>query len=240
MPPRPLTRSWFFTWMGLLALFAITVGFGRTYAAPMMRGTFEAPLIVHIHGVFALAWVLLFFAQPLLLRSGNPGAHRKLGSIGLPLALGVAGTMVPVGLHQAIRDANADFGPIAISSLLGTITSAILFIVLVIAGIAARRDREAHPRWLLLATLLVIWPAWFRFRHWFPQIPHPEVWLGVALPMAWVVVAMIRDRFVRGAVHPVLLFAGSALILEQSLEIILFDGPAWRATAGAIFDWMRA
>ena len=205
----------------------------------MMRGTFVGPRILHVHGAFALAWVLLFVAQPLLIRWRAFSAHRTLGYLGLPLALAVAGTMIPAGLYAAIRDSDAGLGSVAISSLLGVITSAILFVALVAAGVVARRNREAHSRWMLLATLLVIWPAWFRFRHWFPQVPHPDFWFGVALPMAWVVVAIIRDRVVRGAVHPVLLFAGTGLILEQGFELFAFDTPWWRATADALFMWLR-
>jgi len=225
--------------MGAVAVFSICVGFGRTYAAPMMHGTFVGPRILHVHGAFALAWVLLFVAQPLLIRKGAFSAHRALGYVGLPLALAVAGTMVPAGLYATIRDVQAGLGSVAISPLLGVVTSAVLFVALVAAGLVARRDREAHPRWLLLATLLVVWPAWFRVRHWFPQIPHPDLWFGVVLPMAWVMVAIIRDRVVRGAVHPVLLFAGTGLILEQGFELFAFDTPLWRATAGALFVWLR-
>jgi hypothetical protein len=224
--------------MGAIALFSICVGFGRTYAAPMMRGTFTGPTILHIHGACALAWVLLFIAQPLLIRWRFYRAHRTLGYFGVPLALAVAVTMVPAGLYATNRDVAAQ-GPVAISSLLGDLTSAILFVGLVVAGVVARRDREAHPRWMLLATLLVVWPAWFRFRHWFPQVPRPELWFGVVVPMAWVVVAIIRDRVGRGAVHPVLLFAGTALILEQAFELLAFDTPLWRATANALFVWLN-
>jgi len=225
--------------MGLVAVFAVCIGFGRTYAAPMMHGTFTGPSILHVHGAFALAWVLLFVAQPLLIRRGAVSFHRALGCVGLLIALAVAGTMVPAGLYATIRDAQAGLEHVAISSLLGVVTSAIMFVMLVVAGVAARRDRQAHPRWMLLATLLVIWPAWFRFRHWFPEVPRPELWFGVVLPMTWVMIAIIRDRFVRGTVHPVLLFAGTGLILEQSFELFAFDTPLWRSTAEALFAWLR-
>jgi len=224
--------------MGLVAVFSICFGFVRTYAAPMVHGTFVGPRILHLHGAFALTWVVLFVAQPLLIRWGAFYAHRWLGYLGLPIALAVAGTMVPAGLYATIRDAQAGMGSVAISSLIGVVTSAILFVALVAAGIVARRDREAHPRWLLLATLLVIWPAWFRFRHWFPQAPRPELWFGFVLPMAWIMIAIVRDRFVRGAVHPVLLFAGTGLILEQGFELFAFDTPLWRTTAGVLFVWL--
>jgi hypothetical protein len=225
--------------MGGVALFAICVGFSRTYVGPMMRGDFVGPRILHIHGAFALAWILLFVAQPLLVRWRALRVHRALGCIGLPLALAVAVTMIPAGVYQAARDAGTGGGLTAISTLLGVVTSAFLYVALVTAGVLARRDREAHPRWLLLATLLAIWPAWFRFRHWFPQVPHPDIWFGVVLPMTWVVVAMIRDRIVRGAAHPVLLYAGTGLILEQGFEVMMFDTPLWRAMAGALFAWLH-
>ena len=34
----------------------------------MSRGTFSALWVVHLHGAFALSWVLLFLAQPVLVR----------------------------------------------------------------------------------------------------------------------------------------------------------------------------
>jgi hypothetical protein len=86
--------------MGVVALLAICVGFGRTYAVPMMRGTFGGPRVLHIHGAFALAWVLLFIAQPLLVRWRLYRAHRALGYVGLPLALAVAVTMESMRTKQ--------------------------------------------------------------------------------------------------------------------------------------------
>lgn len=233
------TRPWFFTAMGAVALFAVCVGFGRTYAAPMLLGTFTGPNVLHIHGAFALAWVLLFLLQPLLIRWRSVALHRTLGLLGLPLALGVAVTMVPAGLFQVERDLAAGFGPEAVSGLLGVFTSGLLFTALVTAGIVARRQREAHARWMLLATLLVVWPAWFRFRHWFPWVPRPEFWFGVVIPMGWVVVAMVRDYRLRGVMHPVLAYAGMALIMEQAFELVAFDSPWWRAASEALYAWLR-
>lgn len=224
--------------MGGVALLAVAIGFGRTYAAPMARGTFDAPGWVHVHGALALAWVVLFAAQPLLVWRRQLGWHRRVGRLGLPLAVGVALTMVPAGVFQATRDAAAGAGAAGISSLLGVFTSGALFVALVAAGIATRRDREAHARWLLLATLVVVWPAWFRFRHWFPGVPRPDVWFAIVLAYLWIAVAIVRDRVVRGAVHPVLLWGGAAVVLEQSLEVVAFDAPWWRAAAHALHAWV--
>ncbi|MEZ4455859.1 MAG: hypothetical protein R2882_04780 [Gemmatimonadales bacterium] len=235
-----LIGRWFYVAMAVITLVAVAVGFGRTYAAPMATGVFNGPTILHVHGAFALSWVLLFLSQPLLIRFSQPVLHRRLGRLGLPLAVGVATTMVPAGVYQATRDAAAGAGATGISSIVGVLTSGILFVTLVSCGILARRDREAHARWLLLATLVVAWPAWFRWRHWFPSVPRPDIWFAVVIPYLWVGVAMLRDRALRTAVHPVLKFAGVAVVLEQSLEVVAFDTPPWRAVAQLLYAWLHA
>ena len=57
-----------FVAVGVLALSAVLLGFGRTYALPLSRGTFAPPWLVHLHGAFARSWVPLFLAQPMLVR----------------------------------------------------------------------------------------------------------------------------------------------------------------------------
>ena len=238
-PMKRLTRDWFYVAMAAITLLAIAVGFGRTYAAPMVAGTFHGPMALHVHGAFALGWVLLFLAQPLLVRGRRIAAHRRVGRIGFPLAVGVAVTMVPAGVHQVTRDLADGVGEEAVSAMVCVVTSAVMFVVLVACGIVARRDREAHARWLLLATLLVAWPAWFRWRHWFPSVPRPDIWFGVVIPDSWILIAMLRDRITRGGVHPVLGIAGSAIVLENWFEVLAFDTQPWRDVAHAIYGWLH-
>jgi hypothetical protein len=233
-----MKRPWFYTVMGCVALCAVGVGFGRTYAVPLARGTFDAPAVVHVHGAFAMAWVLLFVAQPLLVRWRRLRWHRQIGRLGVPLAIGVAVTMIPAGFFQATRDAQAGAGPTGISTLLGVFTSGALFVTLVSAGILTRNNREAHARWMLLATLVVIWPAWFRFRHYFPSVPRPDLWFAIVLAYIWIPVAAVRDRLVRGSVHPVLAWGGLGVIAEQYFEVLAFDSPWWRAIAHALYGWI--
>ena len=67
----------FYPAFGLLGLLVVAIGFGWTYAVPMVRQTFEAPWYVHLHGASALAWVLLFIAQPFLVRARRTPLHRR-------------------------------------------------------------------------------------------------------------------------------------------------------------------
>ena len=50
---------------------------------------------------------------------------------------------------------------------------------------------------------------------------------------------MLRDKRLRGAGHPVLLFGGGAVILERSLEVVAFDTHPWFATAQLLYDWLQ-
>lgn len=234
------TRGWsgrtpLFLIMGGVALSATLLGFGKTYFGPVSRGEFSGSWLLHLHGALAMGWVLMFALQPILVHTRRLSWHRQLGRVAVPLALAVAFTMIPAGLTQVRRDLALGVGQTAISTLLGVFTSGLLFVGLVVAGYRTRRTPEAHARWMLLATVVVIWPAWFRFRHWLPWVPRPEISLALVLADVWIVLAMIHDRVVRGAVHPVLLWGGLFVIFEQIAELLLFDSPPWRALAH--FAW---
>lgn len=229
--PRPR----FFLVMGWTALAVALLGFARTFFAPLGQGTFEAPPEAFLHAGFTFGWVLLFATQPTLAAFRRYGAHKLLGAAGAVLAVGVAVTGVAVGAWAARRDFDAGGGPTAVSTVLGPVLTMGMFLGLVAAGVAFRRRPETHKRLMLLATILVLWPAWFRFRHYFPDVPRPELVFGVAAAQSLTVLAMLRDRLALGRIHPVLAWLGPILIVEQFVETLLFDSPPWRAVAGWIF-----
>lgn len=229
--------SGFFMGMALLGLAVALAGFSRTYFVPVAAGTFDAPLVVHLHGAAAFAWVLLFVLQPTLIRAGRYDVHVRTGALGSVIALVVAATAIPVGLYVVERDL-AGFGPVAVSSLLGVVTAMSLFLALVAAGVACRDRPAVHKRLMLLATIVVLWPAWFRLRHWFPDVPRPEIWFGVVAAYSLVPIAMIRDRIVEGRVHPVWLWVGLPVVGEQTAEAFLFDSSPWRAIASALHSML--
>lgn len=230
--------SGFYVGMALLGLAVALAGFSKTFFAPIVAGTFDAPLVVHLHGGAAFAWVLLFVLQPTLIRAGRYDIHRWTGAVGTAIALAVAITGVPVGLYVVERDVAAGLGPTAVSSLLGVVTAMTVFLALVAAGVAFRGRPAAHKRLMLLATIVVLWPAWFRLRHWFPDVPQPEIWFGVVAAYSLVPIAMIRDRFVEGHVHPVWWWVGLPVVVEQATEALVFDSGPWRAVASALHSML--
>lgn len=226
--------TWFYVGAALLGLVVALAGFSRTFFMPLGAGEFQAPAVVFVHAGAAFSWVLLFVLQPGLIRLGRYDVHVRTGAIGAVLAVVVAVTAVPVALYAVERDLTAglDF---AVSTLPGVFTSMALFLALVIAGVLNRHRPQTHKRLMLLATIVVLWPAWFRLRHWFPGVPRPEIWLAVVAADALIIVAMIRDKLVEERVHPVWWFVGLPVIAEQAAEALLFDTPPWRAVSRVIY-----
>jgi uncharacterized membrane protein YozB (DUF420 family) len=232
MPPFALAPGWsFFQCIGLVAIAAAFIGFGGTFFIPMASGRFHAPPIVHLHGLLAFAWLFLFLFQATAIRNRRYRLHRKLGMFGAGLAVALAVTGVAVGVYATRRNLLAGGGATALSGLVGVCTSMTMFLALVAVGVSLRRHAAAHKRLMLLATILVLWPAWFRFRHYFPAVPRPDLVFGVLVADSLIFISMLWDRITFGRVHPVLLWTGLAIFVENLLEVFLFDTPAWRAVA---------
>ncbi len=227
----------FYLGFGLFGLAAVCAGFGTTYGVPMARGSFAAPVIVHVHGALCLTWVLLFIGQSVLVRLSHTQLHRTLGLIGVPVALGILLSGMGTARWATARDLGTD--PAAPTAMIGTLTSLTLFAGFVIFGVAMRRRPDWHKRLLMLATVVVLWPAFFRFRHLLPSVPRPDIWLALVLPDLAMVVAAVRDRLVYGRVHPVWAIWGTALVLEQSVEVLAFDSALWRELGGAVYRFVE-
>lgn len=197
----------------------------------MATGGFKAPIEVHIHGFFTFSWVILFVIQTYLIRKNSYSTHRRLGVVGFISALGLTITLVPVALFAVQKELSQGLGLTAYSTLLGVLTSGILFLTLVMIALYHRHHPESHKRYMLLATIVVLWPAWFRFRHFFPGVPNPEIWFALVLADSLIVMSWIWEKVESGNIHPVIKYAGTFVILEQTFEVMAFDSQVWRNVA---------
>jgi hypothetical protein len=172
----------------------------------------------------------------LLIHFKNYQTHIILGILGIFIAIGAAVTMVPVGKYAVDKDLKLGLGEMAYSTIFGVVTSAIMFMLLVGAGILYRNYPKVHKRLMLLATIVLLWPAWFRFRHYFPSVPRPDIWFALVLADSLIALSWVRDKIVNGKIHPVLLYVGSLIIADHIVEVVLFDSPSWRVIAKSIYQ----
>lgn len=204
----------------------------------MSAGTFSAPSTVYIHGAFTFSWIILFVIQTSLINLKKYRMHMFLGIGGILIAIGVALTMLPVGIYAANKELTQGLGETAISGIVGVVTSAIMFLSIVAAGILNRHNAATHKRLMLLATIVVLWPAWFRFRHYFPSVPRPDIWFAVVLADSLILISCLWDKLANGNVHPVFKYLGAFIILEHIFEVIVFDSPSWRFVAKHIYNFL--
>lgn len=228
---RTNNKTRFYVVAAWLALGVILVGFFKTFIFPFAQGTFSAPPIIYFHGFFLMLWALLFIVQSTLIQTKRVRIHQRLGLLGAALVPCVVFSTLGVGIFALKRDVLAGGGQTAISSLIGSITAPLLFTSLVAAALLYRRRPEFHKRLMLLAMIAIIWPAFFRFRHYFPSVPKPEIVFALIIPQSMVFLAMLLDKIRDGRVHPVYLNAGMALVAENVAEACFFDTSGWRVMA---------
>ena len=223
-----------YTVIATIGLAAVLIGFLKTFIIPVTNATFHAPLIIYVHGFFTFSWIVFFLLQAYLIKAENWTLHMTMGMLGLLLALGVAGTIPFAGAYQVEKDL-PQLGEASVSTVLGTTTAALLFLGLVFAGLYYRDKPEVHKRLMMLATIAILWPAWFRFRHYFPSVPNPEIWFAFVLADSLIIFAWIWEKITNGRIHPTLLYVGSFVIAEHTFEIIAFDSSPWRAIARQLY-----
>jgi len=195
-----------------------------------MRGQFLAPPVVHLHAAFAFGWVLLLVAQTQLVRIRRVRWHRRLGVVGASFAAGLVLTGVPVGLWATRRDLDAGLGDVARGQYVNILIELAVFGSLVLAGVLKRHDREWHKRLLLLATISVLGPAWFRFRHLFPAVPNPLITFSL-LADAVLLVVIGQEWASRRRVHLAFVTVAPAMVAVHLAELFLSQSPLWLALA---------
>jgi hypothetical protein len=229
-------NTFFYIAMAWVAAGAALAGFSTTYFIPLAGASFEGPAVAHVHGLLFFSWLSLLIVQTALIRRGKMRLHRRLGVAALPLAAAMAVSGIGVGLYAVGRDLSSGTGDFAYSQLIGVVAAMLIFLAYVLIALATRKRPDWHKRMILLATIAILWPAWFRFRHFMPWIPRPDIILAIVVADSLILVAIIRDALKFRRVHPAYLIFGFGLIAEHLAELLLFDTPSWRAAARSIYS----
>lgn len=234
IPGTQRSERTFFSAMAASILIAVFVGFARTYflraALPVPT---PAPLgltpLIHLHGLLFTGWGVLLFVQARLVAARRIDLHRRLGMVGVALAVLMVGIGTLVAIHAVLRGV-APFGMDPRRFLIVPLFAIGLFALFVVAGVRARRDPQTHKRLMLLATIALLPPAIAR---WVLQLGlGPPVVLAIAT--LFLVPLVVWDLKTRRHLHPVTLWGGLLLVISGPLRLVLARTDGWLA----ISDWL--
>lgn len=225
-------RRTFYVALAVLMTSLVIVGFWPSYYGPLTRGAARAPLILHVHGVIFIGWMALLIVQASLAARGRIRAHRALGKIGIGygVVLWIVGLIVsfvaPV-LHvnrgEWTIDEAATFLPIPFGDM-------VLFGSFFVAAVANRARPEVHKRFILLATIAIVFAAAFRLQA--AGVPLPA---AIAVWYSPLVLAMLYDLWQRGRVHAVY-WIGAAAMAFALLRLPFGETELWLSVGRPLFE----
>lgn len=242
--------KWIFVFMAGLFVLTALIGFvpssiGKTMAVSAgARPPF--PVILHVHAVLMGSWLILLLTQTVLMATGRPAHHRKLGLAGfvlMPAMIFAGVALVPVMLEQLfttlanpalpppVRQELEALSAFAMNILLQQTRTGLLFALFVGLALQLRRtDFETHKRLMILATIIPLGAAIDRII-WLPTTV-PASSLSIELySLLWISPMLLWDLYRRRRLPKayVIWLCGwlpTAVIVNQ-----LWNTPWWQATA---------
>jgi hypothetical protein len=250
---RRRVERWFYISAGVFMIVLSEVGFGPSIVQQSGRTAPPEPLVI-AHGAVAVAWLLLFLTQALLVATRRTAVHRRLGIIGpvFAVALILVGYLVLIDFGRRGYDLSGDIvralrrnaGPLAPpgsarvdpSVLLFPLSELLEFAVLVAAGLWYRHRPEIHKRLMLLALVpLSAEPVLHlvgRLSNTWPNLHGAGIAVGVPITILLLSASAIHDRLSQGRIHPVSLWVPILLFAWQNaLGLVIFPSAAWHRFA---------
>jgi hypothetical protein len=232
--------SLFSAYAGAAVFVFVVVGFAPTFYLRFLFHLPDLDWLLRLHGLFMTSWFVLFFLQIWLVKSRKISVHRRLGWLGLALV----SVIVPLGTYIAIRSAARDIrmaapGPPPLAFMEFLLIDLLLFAGFVVMGIVARRKRDYHMRFMILACLSMSGPGIFRIP--FRALPVFSYLAGggpfglFGFDLLLLYGCVIVDTFKRRRLHPAFLMGGLPLIL---IDTPLVSGMLGSHMATAIGHWL--
>ena len=219
--------------MGIAATAVAIIGF----VPGLVRSNRLGPItpMVAWHGALGAAWLVLYLVQTTLIGRGSREQHRRLGFVGVGLAIAFVITGYAVAIAQTRRgfDLSGDLhiadDPLA--ALVFPLGDVLSFSVLVGLATLWRRRPDRHKRLILLATVVLMAAP---LAHVIGQVPALHAFPPVILlPLsAFYFAAAIHDRWTDGRVHPISLWGAIALLVwAQGRAVLVGPSEAWHRFA---------
>jgi hypothetical protein len=230
----------FYVWMASGFLLVAFGGFIPTYWAQVAAGRFHGEPIIHIHGALLFTWTCFYFMQTLLVARGRTLDHRSWGMAGIALFTALMCSILVTQEVVLARNQALGFGDAALRFSAVTLTAWPLMAVLFILAIVNIRKPESHKRFMTLLMIGMMTPAIARV--FLTLFAPPGATAGgppppfVATPPSLVadlflVVAIVRDWRMLGRPHPVYVYGGIVLVVQQLLTAPIAATGVWMQIA---------
>ena len=207
----------------------LLLGFARTfYLQPVFHARpLTVPLI--IHGVCGSAWFALLVWQALQVRRGNMAAHRRIGGrLGMILAsLGVLSALWIVSL-TAFDGKQTGSGLSDQAGLFIQLGTSTWFALLVILGFRSTRRPDYHKRYMIMASITMLAPAYSRIARLLVEGRSPIDSAFIAVPL--VAALFYHDYRTLGRPHLVTLWAGLGYLGYVALRVPIAQSRLWTET----------
>jgi hypothetical protein len=217
-------RSWPNFYVGLTGLMLVLglIAFSDNLFTDVGQESNRQPEMI-IHGLFALAWMILLVVQAWQIRSGKIANHRRFGPY--VFAVGVGLVLSTFYLFYATFPG---FGGMSPPVMANRITLTVFAVALFLAW-RHRHLAAWHKRLLVLGTVLTLSPilsrALDRILGW--VLPAPDTSFDpffIAFPLTWtalIVSHWIYDKRTLGRIHPVTIGATITLYATYAFVYLI-------------------
>lgn len=217
--------AWFFPAIVAIIWLLMLAGFVPELISRSSGNVRPYPLVIHAHAIVFFGWLVFLASQVALVRTGNIAWHRRMGIVGIGLAVAViifgpAAALTQQFAHVARQPPH--FLAIQIVSIVG-------FAGFITAGLLFRRQAAAHKRLMIIGTLSLIGAGFGRVIRLVTGAPPPFTLLPsvyIAANLMLVAIA-IYDYSTRGRLHPVFLPAAGIFLALQLAAGLLLRSAAW-------------
>jgi hypothetical protein len=238
--PRAQQDRWFYSVAAFVLLFFLVAGFHRFFLEGKGFDGNKVPAavlgVVLVHGLSLTLWVILFFAQSLLIGTKNKPLHMKLGwgAAAVGALVAVSGPIVAMASVR-LRGSFPIYGMTYPQFMLPMFSEMAAFAAFVILGLSFRvKHLQAHRAMMLLATLAVISGATGR-TDFVAKLLGETTWWGLfggpfILGAAFL---LVRSLLIRRLDRPLAL-GYSAFVVYFVAASYAAHTPAWGRIAAAI------
>lgn len=141
-----------------IALFALAIlGFWPSYFAKFFDGTGDFTFYFHFHAFFAVLWIFMLIAQPILIRKKKFELHRKIGKLSYVVVPLISISIILLA-HSTLKGPKENLG----LELWVPAKDLLIFAVGYGIAIKYKRTMPIHARGMIVAGIVLIEPALVR------------------------------------------------------------------------------